>query len=189
MLKEQICKVCNTPAPEDSPQYAFMMSRLRDYLESQSPAIDEEEPEKLFEFDYTTRLVNLSNSHEDGLLGVRDTKNKIKELFEFNGDRRKELEEFAEKLEIEKNNRERIIGNSSIGASKLTDVLKNYNAWQDYLTGLNKEVVQYDKDLEQLSHWLKEKKAEKEDIDLQSASAFLIKTRAIFETIRSKQKC
>src|SRR5690606_17662353 len=153
--------------------------------EAQLPIDESIEPEKLFQYDYTTRLVNLTASHEDSLIGIRDIENHVKDLFELNDHRRKQLEELNDKLEIEKANRERIIGNSSLGASKLTDVLKNYNAWQESLKSLNKDVVGYEKDLDTLNQELKAKKIEKENIDLATASNFLIKTRAILRDIET----
>ena len=54
MLDDHICKVCNTPAPEGSPQYEFMQKRLQDYLASIHQA--EEEEETLFPLNYINEL-------------------------------------------------------------------------------------------------------------------------------------
>jgi DNA sulfur modification protein DndD len=92
MLNDEICKVCNREAKKGSDEYEFMMKRLRTYLESQ--ANEENEPDKdepLFKYDYTNRLDNLSISHEDNLKNLRLIRTRIKELFEFNDDRKKTL--------------------------------------------------------------------------------------------------
>lgn len=67
MLNDHICKVCNTPAPEGSPQYEFMQKRLQDYLASIHQS--EEEEETLFPLNYINELAKkdilLNNEMED----------------------------------------------------------------------------------------------------------------------------
>jgi DNA sulfur modification protein DndD len=186
MLNDEICKVCNREAKKGSEPYEFMMKRLKTYLESQ--VIDESEPNKdepLFKFDYINRLDNLCISHEDNLKNLRLIRTKIKELFEFNDDRKKDIEELSEQLEKEKSERDKILGNSSIGAEKLSDVLKNYNAWQRDLKNRNQEQVDYTTKLKSLESELKAKKEEKDKIDTSSANSFLIKTRNILRDIET----
>ncbi|MBX7224976.1 MAG: AAA family ATPase [Chitinophagales bacterium] len=186
MLNDEICKVCNREAKRGSEPYEFMMKRLKTYLESQ--VIEESEPNKdepLFKFDYINRLDNLSISHEDNLKNLRLIRTKIKELFEFNDDRKKDIEELNEQLEKEKTEREKILGNSSIGAEKLSDVLKNYNAWQRDLKNRNQDQVDYTTKLKSLESELKAKKEEKDKIDTSSANSFLIKTRNILRDIET----
>src|SRR5690606_38539193 len=124
MLNDEICKVCNREAEKGSEAYEFMMKRLKTYLESQ--VTEENEPdndEPLFKYDYTNRLDNLSISHEDNLKNLRLIRNKIKELFAFNDERKKDNEELNEHLDKEKTERERILGNSNIAEDKLSNVL------------------------------------------------------------------
>ncbi|UPQ78322.1 AAA family ATPase [Flavobacterium azooxidireducens] len=186
MLDAEICKVCNREAKKGSEAYEFMMKRLKTYLESQ--VTEDNEPDKdepLFKYDYTNRLDNLSISHEDNLKNLRLIRTIIKELFEFNDDRKKDIEELNEQLEKEKTEREKILGNSSIGAEKLSDVLKNYNAWQRDLKNRNQDQVDYTSKLKSLESELKAKKEEKDKIDTSSANSFLIKTRNILRDIET----
>lgn len=186
MLNDEICKVCNREAAKGSEAYEFMMKRLKTYLESQ--VTEDNEPEKnesLFKHDYTNRLDNLSISHEDNLKNLRLIRTKIKDLFEFNDERKKDIEELNEQLENEKTEREKILGNSSIGAEKLSDVLKNYNAWQRDLKNRNQDQVDYTTKLKSLESELKAKKEEKDKIDTSSANSFLIKTRNILRDIET----
>ena len=186
MLNDEICKVCNREAEKGSEAYEFMMKRLKTYLESQ--ITEDSEPNKdepLFKFDYTNRLDNLSISHEDNLKNQRLVRTKIKELFEFNDDRKKDIEELNEQLEKEKTERDRILGNSSIAEEKLSDVLKNYNAWQRDLKYRNQDQVDYTTKLKSLESELKAKKEEKDKIDTSSANSFLIKTRNILRDIET----
>lgn len=184
MIHGEICKVCNRAAEKGSEPYEFMMLRLKAYLESQEvPDTTVECNGLLFSHDYTNRLDNLSLSHEDNLKNLRLIRTKIKELFEFNDDRKKDIEELREKLDIEKNDRDKILGNSSIAEEKLIDVLKNYNSWQSDLKNKNREQFDYTVKLKTLEADLKGKKAEKDNIDTNSANLFLINTRNILRDI------
>ena len=185
MLNDEICKVCNREAKKGSEAYEFMMKRLKTYLESQ--VIEENEPEKdepLFKFDYTNRLDNLSISHEDNLKNLRLIRSKIKDLFEFNDNRKKDIEDLKEQLEKEIKERERILGNSKIAnEDKLISIFKNYTAWQEDLSVLNKDFFNLEAKQKEILKQLKLKKEEKDNIDLNSASSFLLKTRDILRHI------
>lgn len=186
MLNDEICKVCNREAKKGSEPYKFMMKRLKEYLESQD--IEEDEPdadEVLFKFDYINRLENLSISHEDNLKNIRLIRTKIKKLFEFNAERKKDIERLREQLDKEKTEREKILGNSSIAAEKLIDVLKNYNAWQRDLKNRNQDQIDYALKLKKIEEYLLLKKKEKDKIDTNSANSFLIKTRDILRDIET----
>ena len=186
MLNDEICKVCNREAEKGSDAYVFMMKRLKAYLETQVVEENEEEKdEPFFKLDYTNRLENLSISHEDNLKNLRLIRTRIKELFEFNNDRKKDIEELNEQLENEKTERERILGNSSIAEEKLIDVLKNYNAWQNDLKIRNQDEVNYTAKFKKLETDLVLKKEEKDRIDINSANSFLIKTRNILRDIET----
>ena len=51
----------------------------------------------------------MSISHEDNLKNLRLIRTKITELFEFNDDRKKDIEELNEQLEKEKTEREKML--------------------------------------------------------------------------------
>lgn len=185
MLKEEICKVCNRPAKEGSEAYEFMMHRLKEYLEKQQPVDNSNEDEEiiLFKNDYLSKLFTMGANHEDNLANLRDTRNNIKELFEFNLERKKILEELNQKLEKELAERENIIGSSSIGAERLTSVLKNYNGWQRDLKTLNKDLNDYKHQLQILDEELSAIKGRKDSIDRETVNNFLITTRDILRDI------
>jgi DNA sulfur modification protein DndD len=186
MLREQICKVCNREAPEHSEPYNFMLKRLEEYLKSQSHTEEQTESDSpLFKNDYTSRLFNMSYNHEDNLKSLRNIRSTIKDLFEFNKDRKREIEDLQEKLDKEKAERERILGHSSMAEEKLLDVMKNYTAWQSDLKQKYKEQVDYDSKLKNLNSQLKEKKDEKDNMDRTSANNFLIQTRSILRDIET----
>jgi len=185
MLNDEICKVCNREAKKGSEEYEFMMKRLKAYLESQ--VIENTEPfidEPLFKFDYTNRLDNLSISHEDNLKNLRLIRSNIKDLFEFNDTRKKEIEELKEELEKEIKERGKILGNSKIAnEDKLLNIFKNYTAWQEDFRVLNKDFFNLETKQKEILKQLKSKKDEKDKIDLNSASSFYLKTREILRDI------
>lgn len=188
MLYDEICKVCNREAKKGSDPYEFMMKKLKTYLESQVIEENKNETEKdepLFKYDYSNRLDNLNISHEDNLKNLRLIRTKIKDLFEFNDKRKKDIEEYNEQLEKEKTERERILGNSSIAEDKLIDVLKNYNAWQRDLKNRNRDQLHYATELKNIEFKLELKQEEKDKIDTDSANSFLIKTRNILRDIET----
>lgn len=187
MLNDEICKVCNREAKIDSDAYEFMMKKLKTYLESQ--AVKENEPqsdEPLFKFDYTNRLENLSISHEDNLKNLRSIRSVINDKFELIDARKKEKEELEVFLEKEKDERKRILGDSKIAdESKLLSVFKNYTFWQDDLKTINEDFFKLNVKFEDLQNQIKLKQDEKDKIDLDSASSFLLKTRDILRHIES----
>lgn len=184
MIAEEFCKVCNRPAEKGSAPYEFMLARLEAYLKSQTPVIQSEQKQILFHKNYVNRLESMSVSHEDGLYKIREIEGNIKDRFEFISDRKKDILKYTKELDKELEEREKIIGSSSIGADKLVDVLKNYNSWQSELAGNNKDFGRLKNDLDTVMNQLKAKKIEKDKVDLSSANSFLIKTRAILRDVK-----
>jgi DNA sulfur modification protein DndD len=161
-----------------------MKERLEAYEKSQEPEKeDSKNDEPLFKNDYTNRLEYLSVSHEDNLKNLREIRTTIKDLFEFNAARKKDIQLLNEQLEKEKTEREKVLGDSSIAEEKLVNVLKNYNSWQRDLKQKDKEQNNYEGKLKEIEVLLKAKKEEKDKIDLNSANSFLIKTRAILRDV------
>ncbi|MBM3454033.1 MAG: hypothetical protein FJX80_02675 [Bacteroidetes bacterium] len=185
MLKDEICKVCNRDAKKGSEAYEFMYSRLKEYIDSQltTDPSDEMQAQSLFHFDYTSKLVQLSSSHEDNLKTVRNVKEEMRDLFEFNDQRKNEILDLQQKLEAEIENRNNILGNSKLAADKLSDVLLNYTSWQNELKSCNTDHLNNINQLKNLDSELKSKKEEKNKIDLKSAKSFLLKTRDILTDI------
>ncbi len=185
MINDEICKVCNREAKKGSDAYKFMMKRLKTYLESQD--IEDNEPDKdepLFKFDYSNRLDNLSISHEDNLKNLRLIRTKIKDLFEYNNNRKKDVEDLKEQIEKEIKERDKILGNSKIAnEDKLLNVFKNYTAWQEDLRVSNKDFFDMEAKQKEILKQLKLKTEDKDNIDLNSASSFLLKTREILRHI------
>lgn len=184
MITDKYCKVCNRPAEEGSDALKFMTDRLKEYLETQRETFEkEEDPKKVFEYNYIDRLVNISTNQEDGLSKLRNINQEIEELFSFNQARKNDLIELRNKLEKEQHERGRIIGNSAIGSEKLSVVLKDYNLWQRDIKRLNQDSNGLKVDIDKIRIQLNDLKAQKEKIDLTTANSFLLSTRNILRDI------
>lgn len=186
MLKDQLCKVCNREAKIGSEPYNFMLARLQEYVDTQiQKEKTEDPPELLFKYDYTNRLVYMSVAHEDNLKNLRNISTNIKELFQFNEERKADIEEQESLLEKEKNERSKILGNSNLAAEKLITVLKDYNSWISDLKQRNREHSDLQTRISTIEAELKVKRDEKDRIDLKSAQSFMVKTRAILRDIET----
>lgn len=82
MLHDHICKVCNTPAPEGSPQYEFMQKRLEDYLASIHQ--NEEEDETLFPLNYINELAKKDILLNNEMKEIASCREKVIDAIELN---------------------------------------------------------------------------------------------------------
>jgi DNA sulfur modification protein DndD len=127
----------------------------------------------------------MSVAHEDNLKNLRNVSENIKELFQFNDKRKSEIDEQQSLLEIELNERAKILGNSTLAAERLENVLKDYNMWISDWKQRNRELSDLLTKVSSIEAELKIKRDEKDKIDLQSAKTFLVKTRAILRDIET----
>jgi DNA sulfur modification protein DndD len=186
MLHDEICKVCNREAKKDSESYKFMSEKLELYNKSLVAEVNEQEKDDpLFKFDYTIRLSNLSISHEDNLKNLRLIRTKIKDVFEFNKTRKQKVSELQQKLESEEEERDRILGNSTIAQEKLSSIHTSYNAWQTDLRRRYQEQVDHTEKLKNITIKLGKKNDEKDLKDTKSASPFLITTKNTLRDIET----
>lgn len=184
MLKEEICKVCNRPAKKNSKAYEFMVQRLSEFIKSQEPiSRDEGLEETLYTYNYTNELIDLSNNLEKNLSNMRSIKSGIKDLFKFNKVRKIEIEELNVKLEKEKDEIEKILGSSTIGHERLSDILLNYRGWQKDLGDQLKDKVIYENKVREIDEVLVKKRRLADEIRVKSVNSFLIKTRNILADI------
>jgi DNA sulfur modification protein DndD len=151
-------------------------------LEAQNPK-KVEEIEQLFTNDYISGLVTLLNLHNDKLIELRSVPENIKDLFEFNQKRKSEIEELNEKLEQEKEERIKILGNSTGTEESLSNVLKNYNGWQEDKKQVTKRRDTYKDKVAAFTVEIEELEKKKDAIDLESANSFLVKSRDLIRDI------
>ena len=185
MLADEICKVCNRDAKIGSDAYKFMHNRLTKYLESQKPITeDEEEIPILFKNNYTSKLVNIDTTIDNNVIHIRKMYQSIKDLIEFNQDRKTEIEDLKIKRDKEINDLEQILGGSGLGQEDLLNAWKNSRGWKKDLTDKDFELKKLEENIKQLKYDITIKKREKDKIDTNSAHNFLIKTRDVIRDIK-----
>lgn len=186
MLNDEICKVCNREAKKGSDAYEYMVERLNVYLQSQiANDIKTEDNKPLFQYNYLNRLENYSMSHEDNLKNIRILRSKINELFEFNANRKQDIEILKAQLELEQSERSKILGDSSKSEEGLKSTLSSYNTWQNNLRTQNEKSIKLNSSLKNFETEIKLKRAEKDKIDLNSANSFFVRTRNILRDIET----
>ena len=181
MLDDHLCKVCNTDAPEGSEPYIYMKKRLEEFLKSQQ--LEETAPKKLYNENYTSKLVAIGEQYENDLIQIRGIESDIQMNFEFIESRRKDLGDLREKLEKEKEERDKIIGGSAIGEDSLQDVLLNYNGFQkDYLSD-SESLRDEHEEMAKIKENLTQLKSEKTAIEQKQVNQFLLDTKEILSDI------
>ena len=186
MLDEELCKVCNRLAEKGSEAYNYMYQRLQEFIESQKISQTEDEndkPKKLFQYNYTTKLTALSDIHEQYLHGIRQIDVDIKDTFDFVENRKKDLEEQEKVLNSEYEERSKIVSSSSVEASSLTNILKNYNGFQKNKAENKDDLVRYEFDLKRIRQNLNTKQGEKDALDKVQVDKFLLNTKEILGDI------
>jgi len=184
LIDDEHCKVCNRPAEKGSDAYIYMVERLQAYLDSQAPK-EQEQEKVLYEHDYTSRLVNMMRLNDNKLSEIRGIGQEVKDLFDFNSTRKRKVHERQKNLEEAQEERTKILGSSSKGEDKLSNVLKNYNGWQTDKESATSTITEYENKLHSIEKDLEDKIKEKDKIDLESANYFLVKTRAIIRDIET----
>lgn len=183
MLKDEICKVCNREAKEGTEAYQYMENNLKQFLTSLEPERNIEEDEVLFKKNYLRSLVNMSTNHDTSILRFRSVIPEIQEKFDFNKSREEDSMRFQEKIDEEKLERTKILGNSSLGEDRLLDVIKNYNQWQTDIINANRTKVTLEYQFKEASENLASKIEQRDKIGEQTANNFLIKKRELLKDI------
>lgn len=105
MLKDHVCKVCGTPAPEGSDAYKFMEMRLHMFLESLRAKHEKDDEDALFPFRFIEELQKRSillNNNKEEIAKLYD---RVCEDIEFNKNMHSRVDKLSsdiEQLEIDK---------------------------------------------------------------------------------------
>lgn len=186
MIDEEICKVCNREAKKGSEAHEFMKNKLQSFIDSITVGPERaNESEELFQFDYTTRLINLGTNHEESLKDLKRIKSTIEDRFTFNQNRKVDIQNLEEQLENEKDERNKLLGQSSIGEDGLVDLFKNYSSWQGDLSDKKEDYRKWNEGVIELKKQLNEKNLVKANLDDSGANRFLIDTKEILTDIET----
>lgn len=186
MIDEEICKVCNREAKKGTAAHEFMKNKLQSFIDSISIGPEKDNEEKdLFQFDYITRLTHLGTNHEESLKDLKNIKSHIKDRFQFNQDRLLDIQNLQTQLDDEKEERRKLLGQSSVGEDGLADLFKNYSSWQKDLSDRKDDYRKWDERIKELEKELRQQKADKNKLDVSEGNKFLINTRDILVDIET----
>lgn len=183
MINEELCKVCNREAPKGSEAYEYMAKRLKEFFDSQEIDKEEEQPKKLFKYNFVSKLNTRAEIHEQDIHSIRNISGDITDNLEFVQNRKRDLAEKEKELQEEIEGRSKLISSSTIDASSLGNILQNYNGFQKDRTENKDDLSRFQSELKKIESNLQEKLAAKKRIDKTQVNQFLLKTRDILSDI------
>jgi len=146
MIKDEFCKVCGREAEEGSEAYKFMVNKLDDLIKSQQP-IEKNEEKPLFPNNFLKELEQKSNNLEYNQNEINSLINTIRDTIEFNEARRSDANKIQESIEIEEENKKKILSqNDGLTEEQLQNAYENIKNWWDYRSQAEKQVVLLEKE-------------------------------------------
>ena len=183
MLAEEYCKVCNRSAEKGSEAYKYMDKRLQEFVESQQPK-EVEHQDKLYEFNYLSKLWSMSDHATKGLLKIRNINQEIKDVFDFNTRLKTSLSDIESKLEKEEREFQKIIAKSS-AEEDLTSIYSKVKEWRRQESSIERSSGDTKRQITTLEEEIKRLTERKESIDSKDAKGFLVETRSILRDIET----
>lgn len=186
-IDEKICKVCNTPAPENSEALKFMQARLDDYLEHKRREAnpDNDEDEKLFLFDYVEKLQQLAIALESNDLDVEKIKDKIRDWQEFNRTQKDLLLNLKIELDSDIEDKSRIMADSTVSESDLLNMFSNIKGWTNSISTNTRLLVEYQNKLTTIQAELAEEEEKKNRTAAQVLPGYQMNTFNILKDINA----
>ena len=182
MLRDEICKVCNSAAPEGSAPFNFMKKRLEEFIQSQEP--EEAEGVEIFPNNYLRGLEILGSQYDNRLAEIRGIYGEINEVREAIEEYNKNLAKHRIEVQEQRESRSRLLGGSRVAEEELKDILSNYNEYQDEKLENSQRVGEYERELKDLQGKIDEKESEKEGIQKETTDKFLLNTKNIAKDIQ-----
>lgn len=157
LIRDEHCKVCDTPAPKGSSQYEFMRRRLEKFLESQKPknTIDiEVNQEQALKHTFIRELVSFNTVFSQKVLDMRELGIEIKESEEFLESRRNELSQLEAELDELEQERNNIVSQSDDSEETLSRKLKDHRGasrdlsdWKDHYRDLKEDLRKVEEEI------------------------------------------
>lgn len=186
MLDQEICKVCNRPAPKGSDAYAFMQEKLEEYLrqEKEKEATEAAE-EPLFKDQNIENLhslgISLGGSQAQLIAGLGE---EIRDHIEFTAARKQELASIEEKIRETEDEKQRLLIQSDGLSEDLLD--KNFSDLKGTFEQKNR-AEQRIMLLKQQEAELQEQKAElKAELENLNPNSSIARTYAKIHTVFTK---
>lgn len=147
MIDDEFCKVCGREAEKDSDAYNFMVKKLNDLVKSQKPK-EEKKEKPLFPNNFIKELEQLNSNLDYNQSDINKLESIITENIEFNQARRADLNEVQKNIDIEEENKKKLLAQSNgLSEEQLSNNFENINSWWDYKNRAEKEIVILERDL------------------------------------------
>lgn len=152
MLNDHVCKVCGTSAPEGSPAYKYMKSRLDAYLETLNLSLEKEDgtEDKLFIYKYIQELNKKSILIQNEMDFLTSLPKNIENDIDFNEARKKEIGLLDININREEENKKKILAHADgLTEEQLVNAYTNISNWWNFKNEAEKKSVILERDLEE----------------------------------------
>jgi len=188
MIKDEFCKVCGREAEEGSEAYKFMVNKLDDLIKSQQPK-EKNEEKPLFTNNFLKELEQKSNNLEYNQNEINSLINTIRDTIEFNEARRADANKIQESIEIEEENKKKILSqNDGLTEEQLQNAYENIKNWWDYRSQAEKQVVLLEKEENEIEKELEKYKDDYEKLARGSVADTYRKINSALDKIKNAFK-
>jgi DNA sulfur modification protein DndD len=145
MIKDEFCKVCGREAKEGTDAYNFMVDKLNNLIKSQQPREEEEKP--LFPNNFLKELEQRSNNLEYNQPELNNLINTIRDIIEFNEDRKSDAKKIQESIDVEEENKKKLLAqNDGLTEEQLQNAYENIKNWWDYKSQAETQIIILEKE-------------------------------------------
>lgn len=132
MLDEEVCKICGRPAKMHTPEWEFMLNRLKEYEESLKATKDDDDIEPYYKNNYVVELQKRDTSLNDNLSRVTSMRHTIHEAIAFNNRLHDDIKKIDANLNIEFEQKKRILAQTDgLSEEQLLANYENISDWMD----------------------------------------------------------
>lgn len=132
MLDEEVCKICGRPAKMHTPEWEFMLNRLKDYEESLKVTKDDDDIEPYYKNNYVVELQKRDTSLNDNLSIVTTMRHTIHEAIAFNNRLHDDIKKIDANLNNEFEQKKRILAQTDgLSEEQLLANYENISDWMD----------------------------------------------------------
>jgi DNA sulfur modification protein DndD len=186
LLKDELCKVCNRPAPKGSEAYSFMESKLKEYIDrTNQKNKTENDYELLFPNNYIENFQKLQIELSTNGINIENLKNEIAERLEFNRCRKEDLKRLEEELDKEIEEKNRIMAESTVHEDELLSMHSNIREWTLIISESSRSIEDYRRKIESIDAELNEKNETKNRKLAQVLPGYQMETNRILKDINS----
>ena len=186
MLKDHICKVCGTPAPEGSAAYNYIQEKLNAYLESLKI---EEEPKPCFPNSFITQLAKRETIINNERSDIAKIFIEIQELIEYNEARKKQLRTYDLNIaQVEEDQRKLQARVPGLSKEAMLNNFTNLTNWNKYKSECDQKIIELGYKIERIESKIKELREKLNGLAQNTPANIFIKIADVFDTIQGAFK-